>query len=66
MTTAPKMLSTQDAAAYVGLAVSTMNKLRIFGGGPKYAKLGKSVRYSTEMLDEWIEENRRSSTSVAA
>ena len=38
-------LNTEDAAAYVGLSASTMEKLRVSGEGPRYAKLGRLVRY---------------------
>ena len=38
-------LTTPEAAAYMGLAVSTLNKWRCHGGGPRYSKLGRAVRY---------------------
>jgi len=60
------MLPVEAAASYVGLSPSTMNKLRLTGGGPSYAKLGRCVRYSKSDLDTWLERHRRSSTSVAA
>jgi predicted DNA-binding transcriptional regulator AlpA len=59
-------LRTGDAAAYVGLAASTLEKLRLTGGGPAYFKLGKSVLYDPEDLDNWMASKRRASTSVAA
>lgn len=38
-------------------------KLRLFGGGPIYSKLGRRVVYRIEDLDNWIAANRHSSTS---
>ena len=35
-----------------------LDKLRCYGGGPAYAKLGASVIYSTDDLDEWIAARR--------
>jgi len=61
-----RMLRTDDAAAYTGLSPSTLNKLRLTGGGPEYIKLGKSVVYDPADLDAWLASNRRSSTSAAA
>lgn len=61
-----RTLRTPDAANYLALSVSTLNKLRVFGGGPNYSKLGRVVVYSVEDLDAWLRANRRSSTSVAA
>ena len=51
-----------EAAAYLGLAVSTLNKWRCIGGGPEFLKLGKAVRYRVADLDGWIASNRRSHT----
>ena len=61
-----QMLRTEGAARYVGLSVSTMNKLRLTGSGPQYFKLLRTVVYDPDCLDAWLEANRRKSTSVAA
>ncbi len=52
----------KEAAQYVGLSKSSLDKLRHFGGGPKYFKLGRAVIYSTSDLDAWMSERRRSET----
>ena len=36
-------LSVREAAQYLGLSASTLNKLRVFGGGPTFLKLGRRV-----------------------
>ena len=54
------------AAAYVGLSESTLNKLRLSGGGPRYLKITpRRVTYDTADLDEWLASKRRMSTSDA-
>lgn len=58
-------LSTSEAAEYLGLSESTLSKRRVFGGGPKYLKLGRRVVYDTRDLDKWLDAHRRSSTSDA-
>lgn len=65
-TTHRQMLRTQGAAEYLSISVSTLNKLRLTGGGPSYIKLGKSVLYDPSDLDVWLASKRRRSTSVAA
>jgi hypothetical protein len=35
-----KMLNTLEAAAYCGSSASTFAKLRLYGGGPRFVKLG--------------------------
>jgi excisionase family DNA binding protein len=56
-------LPVQEAANYLGLAVSTLNKLRCSGGGPAFFKLGRAVRYDLEDLKEWLASRRFRSTS---
>lgn len=58
-------LSTPHAAARIGLAPSTLEKLRVVGGGPRFGKFGRAVRYSATALDDWTAERIRSSTSDA-
>mgnify|MGYP000438569516 CR=1 FL=1 len=57
------MLRTPDAAQYLGISTSTLNKLRVLGGGPAYHKLGRIVGYSHADLDAWLASRRRRSTS---
>ncbi len=47
-----------QAAAYVGLSKSFLDKARCYGGGPAYIKLGATVIYSAEDLDAWVAANR--------
>ena len=51
------------AAEYMGLSASTLNKLRVFGGGPVFLKLGRRVTYDVNDLDSWLASKRRTSTS---
>ncbi|WP_202838441.1 helix-turn-helix transcriptional regulator [Sinorhizobium medicae] len=58
-----RRLRTREAAEYVGLKKSTLDKLRIEGGGPAFLKLGRAVVYDISDLDEWCASGRRTSTS---
>jgi hypothetical protein len=61
-----RRLRTPDAAAYLGLSSSTLEKFRITGNGPIYYKAGpKIVVYRIEDLDAWLSANRHRSTSAA-
>lgn len=55
-------IRTQQAAAHLGLSKSTLDKLRHFGGGPRYFKLGRAVVYSVSDLDRWMSERSRRQT----
>jgi predicted DNA-binding transcriptional regulator AlpA len=61
-----QMLRTPEAAQYLGISASTMNKLRVYGDGPAFVKLGRTVVYDPVDLNDWLRINRRTSTSVAA
>jgi hypothetical protein len=54
------------AASFIGLAVSTLAKLRCTGGGPEYLKLGRKVAYRRSDLVEWGNARRVSNTTEAA
>jgi len=50
-----RYLRTRDAADYVGLAPSTMAKMRLYGTGPEFIKAGaRVVLYARETLDRWL------------
>lgn len=57
------LLNAQDAAKELGLSPSTLAKMRIYGGGPNYLKLGRRVVYAPKDLAAWLDANRRVSTS---
>jgi excisionase family DNA binding protein len=58
------ILRTADAARYLSLAESTLEKLRVYGGGPTFVRLGtRAVRYRREDLDSWLAAGACRSTS---
>ena len=62
----PTCIKPREAAGRLGLATSTLAKLRLSGAGPKYLKLGRAVRYRISDLTEWQDRRIRLSTSGAA
>jgi predicted DNA-binding transcriptional regulator AlpA len=60
----PRVLRTPDAAAYLGLTASTLEKMRTTGIGPRFVRLGaRAVGYDRADLDHFVEMGRRVSTS---
>jgi hypothetical protein len=57
------LLTTEQAAARLGLAVGTLAKMRVSGDTPPYHKVGRLVMYTTADLTAWINARRRRSTS---
>ena len=59
-----RILRTPEAAEYIGLAVSTLEKMRLVGDGPEFVRLGgRAVGYDVRQLDGWIDARSTSSTS---
>ncbi len=61
-----QFLNTPKAAEYVGLRPCTLEAWRCYGGGPRFVKLGRAVRYRLDDLDDWVESRVRDNTSQAA
>lgn len=59
-----EVLNTREAAAYTRLGKHTLERFRLTGEGPRYAKLGGAVRYRLRDLDEWLESRLVNSTSA--
>jgi len=57
------LLTVDQAAVYLGLARSTLNKWRCQGEGPSFVKLGRAVRYRTVDLEGFLERSMSNSTS---
>ena len=58
-----RKLSTTEAAAYAGLAKSTLEKLRLTGYGPIYLKVARRVLYDVRDIEAWLTKHRCTSTS---
>jgi predicted DNA-binding transcriptional regulator AlpA len=58
-------LAVPEAAQFLGLAVSTLAKLRMSGDGPQYFLLGRKVVYTRRHLLEWREKSLTRSTADA-
>jgi excisionase family DNA binding protein len=48
-------LRVEEASKYLGFTVSTLNKMRMAGRGPRYLKLGNRVFYRRTDLDAYLE-----------
>ena len=60
------LLTQREAAIVLRLSERTLERLRVQGGNaPKFAKLGRSIRYRQCDLDEWITSRVVRSTSEA-
>ena len=56
-------LDSSQAADYLGVKRTTLEAWRCRGGGPKFVKLGRLVKYRQSDLDNFIEARVRSNTS---
>lgn len=61
-----EVFDTEDAAAYLKVSRQLLELLRVSGGGPRYVKLTRLVRYRKAALDEWLLNNERAHTAEGA
>lgn len=61
-----QLLTQSDAAKLLRLSERTLERLRLQGGGPRYIKANRSVRYRECDLESWIERRVVNSTSEGA
>jgi excisionase family DNA binding protein len=59
------LLTVEQAAEYLNVSCSYLNKLRVRGGGPAFCKLGRGVRYHMSDRQAWVDAHRVGSTSEA-
>ena len=60
---ADPLVTAGQAAAYLSVAESSLEKWRMHGRGPKYVKLGRAVRYRISDLNAWVSESTVASTA---
>lgn len=46
-------LNTEQAAFYLGLSTRTLQEMRSEGGGPRFRRHGRLIRYHIDDLDAW-------------
>ena len=51
------LLTTKEAAQYLGLASTTLDKWRLVGKGPSFMRFGRTVRYRQSDLDAYMAAN---------
>jgi predicted DNA-binding transcriptional regulator AlpA len=62
-TTLDLLFHPRDAAKILNVSTSWLAKARLTGAGPRYVKIGRSVRYLESSLREYIKGRMRGSTS---
>ena len=55
------LLTTQDAARYLGIKAGTLATWRCYhtAGRPSWVKVGGAIRYELSELRAWLENNRQ-------
>lgn len=61
----PLNIKVAEAAAMTGMSVSKLNLLRLTGGGPRFMRFGRSVRYKLSEVVSWMNKPDYASTTEA-
>jgi excisionase family DNA binding protein len=59
------LLYPAEAAHLLAMSDRTLEGLRVKGGGPRFYRLGRAVRYRRRDLNAWIEARNYTSTAGA-
>jgi predicted DNA-binding transcriptional regulator AlpA len=59
------LLKQTDLEKLLGLKPSTLEQMRLTGRGPRFCKIGRSVRYRIEDVTAWINERTYNNTTEA-
>lgn len=62
----PNLLTTVEAAEFLGIKKNTLEIWRVQGRGPVYRKIGKFVKYAESDLQAYLDAAIRTSTSQQA
>jgi hypothetical protein len=57
------LLTQREAASILSISVRSLERMRVTGLGPRFVKVGASVRYQQEALERWIAAQSRGSAS---
>ena len=57
------LLTQRQAAAVLGLSERTVERMRVAGNGPRFVRMGRSIRYRPADIENWIASRVVSSTS---
>jgi excisionase family DNA binding protein len=58
-----EFFSPKQAAGYLRVSKSYLDKLRVYGGGPRFLRFGRKILYRKSELNVWAEQRSFSSTS---
>lgn len=58
-----EFLTPKQAAGYLRVSKSYLDKLRVYGGGPNFLRFGRKILYRKSELNLWAAERSFSSTS---
>jgi excisionase family DNA binding protein len=60
-----RLLSTEEVAEVLGRPPRTLRQWRYLGEGPKYLKVGATVRYRPRDVEAWLKAQEREAAAGA-
>jgi predicted DNA-binding transcriptional regulator AlpA len=64
--TADPLLTVEESAGVLRVSPHTLDKWRTYGGGPRYTRVGRRIRYRSSDLSRFIDSRSQVSTSANA
>jgi excisionase family DNA binding protein len=60
-----RLMSTEEVAEVLGRPARTLRQWRYLNQGPRYLKVGATVRYRARDIEKWLEAQEREAASGA-
>jgi predicted DNA-binding transcriptional regulator AlpA len=64
--TADPLLTVEESAGILRVSPHTLDKWRTYGGGPRYTRVGRRIRYRSSDIARFIDSRMQVSTSATA
>ena len=59
-----RLLQQREVAELLHVSTRTLEKWRVSGSGPRFAKVGRGCLYRLEEIESWLDSRLRDSTSA--
>jgi predicted DNA-binding transcriptional regulator AlpA len=59
------LLTPKQLAELLAVNENTLAKWRLIGGGPKFIRVQRSIRYADNDVDQWLDQRKFQSTTEA-
>ena len=61
-----RYVTAKEAAAFLSINENSLSKMRLYGGGPPFTRIGRRIRYNFGSLQDWLRARTSSTEPLQA